>query len=167
MTEQPENKEIEIELEDQTETDQYSGQPIDPDLIPQDPVQLDHEWFTPSNEKRNKGLITKNTVLANLREKDIRKLDLNIELINLLDGIILDMKKRDLKNGLTLPQIQEKISPLLLARNDIAIEHDSMQAASRALNGQAQLLSRTNRQDIKYSQKNTLTQEPKKTRILP
>jgi len=149
-----------IEINDEQQTDQYSGQPIDPDFIPQDPVQLDRDWYTPANEKRNKGLVTKNLVLSNLAiGKDTRKIDLTIELINILDGIILNYTQTT-KNP-------EKIKPLLQARNNITIEHDAMLASRRAYHGDAQKLSRTSRYHMKQEQTTTNPAPTKKNKLLP
>jgi len=154
--EEPEN----IEINDEQENDEYSGQPIDPDFIPQDPVQLDRDWYTPANEKRNKGLVTKNLVLSNLAlGKDTRKIDLTIELINILDGIILNYTQTN-KNP-------DKIKPLLQARNNITIEHDAMLAARRAYHGDAQKLSRTSRYHMEQKQSISQPNPKKKRSILP
>lgn len=164
-----ENNDPPEQLGDPPQTDQTTGQPIDPDFIPQDPVQLDRDWYTPANTTRNKGLVTKNMVLANIQPKQQRKIDLTIELINILDNIILDFQKKLTKKNTPNNEITEQIQPLLLTRNDIAIEHDALQACTRAYKGEAQKLSKTNRYQVRQDTTQTLTENPnqKKHKLIP
>lgn len=148
---------IPLKLEQDTPTDEYGRTP-QPELYPTDPVQADHAWYNPDNKNQNKNLISKNMSLSFLEHRDITYIDMTIDLVNITDTLILNFQK---KLGIKDPN-DERLKPLLEARNDIAIELDAMLTAKRAIQGRTAILSRTAHHDIsqKYTQEMLTHKDP-------
>lgn len=157
MTEE-EGEPLELEeptLAQQIPQDQY-GNPIMPTYPTEDPVQAEQTWYEPKATDTSKNMVTRDMSLSFLKYNDLYQIDLTVDIINITDNIITSLAKQYKEN----PQDQTncpKLKPLIEARNDIILEHQSFLTARRAINGQTAKLSRTAGHTIssKYTQENT------------